>query len=114
MWFLFFFYLSLGIIAIIITPKRIAQYLYDKAQLVSQLRFGWLILFAVLGRHHMALVPFPSINFMCSIGVLPSHDRAYDHRDLMRLRLWHERLLHCRLRLFIRLLLGLCRPTAAV
>jgi len=36
------FYISLGIIIVVMTPARIAQALYDKAELLATTRYGWL------------------------------------------------------------------------
>lgn len=44
-WLIALFYVLLGVFFIVVTPSRIAQYLYDRARMLSQFRYGWLILF---------------------------------------------------------------------
>ncbi|KAG6872753.1 hypothetical protein C0995_006955 [Termitomyces sp. Mi166 len=45
-----------GIFVVIVTPGRIAQYLYDQAQLLAETRFGWLVLATSL-----VVVSFPPL-----------------------------------------------------
>lgn len=40
---------DVGVFFIVVTPSRIAQYLYDRARMLSQFRYGWLILFLSIG-----------------------------------------------------------------
>jgi len=42
------FYIALAAFFIIVTPARIFQWLYDLAQNLSHLQFGWLVLGAML------------------------------------------------------------------
>jgi uncharacterized membrane protein YdjX (TVP38/TMEM64 family) len=46
---LFVFYLSLGALVIIISPARIAQYLYDQARILAEAPFGSLALALAIG-----------------------------------------------------------------
>jgi hypothetical protein len=48
-WFLVLFYISLAVFVVLVTPKRIAQYLHDKAQLIAQHPLGWLLLGGLIG-----------------------------------------------------------------
>ncbi|KAF8221720.1 Golgi apparatus membrane protein TVP38 [Tricholoma matsutake] len=41
-WLVMLFYICLGTFIIVVTPSRIAQYLYDHARLLAETRFGWL------------------------------------------------------------------------
>ncbi|KAF8897443.1 Golgi apparatus membrane protein TVP38 [Infundibulicybe gibba] len=47
-WLVLLFYIALGIAVVVITPTRIAQYLYDHARLLAEMRFGWLALGAAI------------------------------------------------------------------
>ncbi|KAF9482492.1 Golgi apparatus membrane protein TVP38 [Pholiota conissans] len=47
-WMLLFFYMCMGVFIIVVTPSRIAQFMYDKTRLLAATRFGWLILLAAL------------------------------------------------------------------
>lgn len=49
LWALALFYVALGTFIIVIGPDRIAQFMYDLAQKIKHLRFGWLILGGLLG-----------------------------------------------------------------
>lgn len=40
-----------GIFIVIVTPARIAQFLYDKAKLLAATRFGWLGIITVMGMY---------------------------------------------------------------
>ncbi|KAH7922445.1 Golgi apparatus membrane protein TVP38, partial [Leucogyrophana mollusca] len=53
-WFLLFFYASLLLFIIVVTPGRIAQFVHDRAQDIRRLRYGSLILFLVI-----VLISFP-------------------------------------------------------
>ncbi|KAF9498443.1 Golgi apparatus membrane protein TVP38 [Pleurotus eryngii] len=53
-WLLILFYICIGIAVLVITPGRIAQFLYDKATWLASTRFGWMALFGA-----MVLVSFP-------------------------------------------------------
>lgn len=46
----------LGVFVIVVTPARIAQFLYDKAKLLAAARLGWLGLIATMGRSTSLLV----------------------------------------------------------
>lgn len=46
---LFVFYLALGVFVIIISPARIAQYLYDQARILAEAPFGSLALALAIG-----------------------------------------------------------------
>ncbi|CAL1701380.1 unnamed protein product [Somion occarium] len=48
LWALALFYVALGVFLIVIGPDRIGQTMYNLAQKISHLRFGWLILTAIL------------------------------------------------------------------
>ncbi|OBZ76629.1 Golgi apparatus membrane protein TVP38 [Grifola frondosa] len=43
------FYMSLGTFFILVGPDRIGQTMYDLAQKISHLRFGWLLLAGIIG-----------------------------------------------------------------
>ncbi|KAL0949723.1 hypothetical protein HGRIS_009763 [Hohenbuehelia grisea] len=47
-WLIVFFYICTGIAVVVITPSRIAQFLYDKARSLATLKFGWLALAAAI------------------------------------------------------------------
>ncbi|KAF8640059.1 hypothetical protein AX17_001301 [Amanita inopinata Kibby_2008] len=47
-WLLILFYASLGAFIIVVTPSRIAQFLYDQARKLAATRFGWLALCAAI------------------------------------------------------------------
>ena len=57
------FYVALGTFAVVVGADRIAQTMYDFAQRISHLRFGWMILVAILGEssiysmHRKSYVP---------------------------------------------------------
>ncbi|KAF4574876.1 Golgi apparatus membrane protein TVP38 [Pleurotus pulmonarius] len=53
-WLLILFYICIGIAVLVITPGRIAQFLYDKATWLASTRFGWMALFGAI-----VLVSFP-------------------------------------------------------
>jgi hypothetical protein len=38
-----------GLFIIVVTPNRIAQYLYDRARMLAETRFGWLALSGAIG-----------------------------------------------------------------
>lgn len=42
-------YITIVVVFIVITPARIFQWLYDLAQKLSHLEFGWLVLGAIIG-----------------------------------------------------------------
>lgn len=90
------FYAALGTSAYIIGADRIAQALYDFAQKISHLRFGWMILVGILGLHpiHYLCMPVDQ-RLLRSFRVLPACYGLHDHYNPMRLCLWHERVL-CR------------------
>jgi len=44
LWLVALFYVCLVALVIVVTPSRIAQYLYDRARMLAQFRFGWLVL----------------------------------------------------------------------
>ena len=48
-WSLAAFYVALGTFLVMVGADRIAQTMYDFAQQISHLRFGWMILGAMLG-----------------------------------------------------------------
>ncbi|EAU84702.1 hypothetical protein CC1G_00221 [Coprinopsis cinerea okayama7 len=43
-WLVILFYIAFGVFVIIVTPARIAQFLYDQAKLLAATRFGWVAL----------------------------------------------------------------------
>ncbi|KAF9006474.1 Golgi apparatus membrane protein TVP38 [Cyathus striatus] len=43
-WLLLLFYIAFGVFVIVVTPSRIAQFLYDHARMLAKTRFGWLAL----------------------------------------------------------------------
>ena len=49
MWSLALFYVALGSFLVWVGADRLAQSMYDFAQKISHLQFGWLILGAMLG-----------------------------------------------------------------
>ena len=53
MWGLALFYLALGSFLLWVGADRLAQTMYDFAQKISHLRFGWSILGAMLGAHYL-------------------------------------------------------------
>ncbi|KAH7916201.1 Golgi apparatus membrane protein TVP38 [Hygrophoropsis aurantiaca] len=53
-WFILFFYASLTLFIVLVTPGRIAQYLHDRAQDIQRLRYGAIILVLVI-----ILISFP-------------------------------------------------------
>ncbi|KAM6495971.1 Golgi apparatus membrane protein TVP38 [Amanita muscaria] len=55
-WALILFYACIGALIILITPSRIAQYLYDQAAHLASTNFGWLVLIAGL-----VVVSFPPL-----------------------------------------------------
>ena len=48
-WSIMLFYLALGAFLLWVGADRIAQTMYDFAQRISHLKFGWMILAAMLG-----------------------------------------------------------------
>lgn len=42
-----------GTFIIVVTPSRIAQYLYDHARLLAETRFGWLAMGGAIGGVHL-------------------------------------------------------------
>ncbi|KAG5716556.1 Golgi apparatus membrane protein TVP38 [Termitomyces sp. T112] len=55
-WLIVLFYICFGTFIIVVTPARIAQYLYDQAQLLAETHFGWLVLASLL-----VVVSFPPL-----------------------------------------------------
>ena len=55
-WSLLIFYVALGTFLIVVGADRIAQTMYDFAQKISHLRFGWTILLAMLGMSHASVI----------------------------------------------------------
>ncbi|KAF9452459.1 Golgi apparatus membrane protein TVP38 [Macrolepiota fuliginosa MF-IS2] len=55
-WLVALFYICLGAFIIIVTPARIAQYLYDKAKVLAETRYGWLSIGAMI-----VLISFPPL-----------------------------------------------------
>ncbi|TFK28827.1 Golgi apparatus membrane protein TVP38 [Coprinopsis marcescibilis] len=53
-WLLVLFYVAFGAFVFIVTPSRIAQFLYDQAKLLAATRLGWLGIIAA-----MILISFP-------------------------------------------------------
>jgi hypothetical protein len=48
-WLLMLFYICTGAFIVVVTPNRIAQYLYDCARSLALARFGWLALGGAIG-----------------------------------------------------------------
>ncbi|KAJ2931664.1 hypothetical protein H1R20_g5462, partial [Candolleomyces eurysporus] len=55
-WLVILFYICIGIFVVIVTPARIAQFLYDKAKLLAATRLGWLGIIAA-----MVCISFPPL-----------------------------------------------------
>ncbi|KAG6855104.1 Tlg2-vesicle protein [Blastosporella zonata] len=55
-WLVILFYICFGTFVIVVTPARIAQYLYDQARLLAETRFGWLALAGA-----MVVISFPPL-----------------------------------------------------
>ncbi|TFK43629.1 Golgi apparatus membrane protein TVP38 [Crucibulum laeve] len=55
-WLLALFYVCFGVFVIVVTPSRIAQYLYDRARMLAETRFGWLALGGAI-----VLISFPPL-----------------------------------------------------
>lgn len=54
-WGAVFFYIALATFFIVVKPSVIFQWLYDLAQKLSHLRFGWLALGGIIGESHVML-----------------------------------------------------------
>ena len=59
-WSLLLFYVALGTFLVVVGADRIAQSMYDLAQKISHLPYGWMILGAMLGIAY----------FICDIYIL--------------------------------------------
>lgn len=57
MWALLLFYIALGTTFLLIGPSNIAQFFYDLAHDLSNLKYGWLILGAAIGNVLSVFVP---------------------------------------------------------
>ncbi|KAG6918923.1 Tlg2-vesicle protein [Tephrocybe rancida] len=55
-WLVILFYISFGAFVVVVTPARIAQYLYDHARMLAEMRFGWLALAGA-----MVVISFPPL-----------------------------------------------------
>ncbi|KAF9263501.1 Golgi apparatus membrane protein TVP38 [Marasmius fiardii PR-910] len=64
-WLLALFYICLGIFVIVISPSRIAQFLYDQAKKLSEMRFGWLVLGGAI-----ILISFPPLTGHSTLSTL--------------------------------------------
>ncbi|KAF8639453.1 hypothetical protein AX16_010308 [Volvariella volvacea WC 439] len=58
-----------GVLIIVLTPSRIAQYLYDHATMLAQFRFGWLVLsLAIVGISFPPLVGHTTLVTLCGFA----------------------------------------------
>jgi hypothetical protein len=73
--------------------STVAQYLYDVAQRLSHLRFGWLILGAVIGTRFAAAFLIAYTDIPTSNDLLSSIRWSYNYGNTMRVCVWNERLL---------------------
>ncbi|KAK1236737.1 Tlg2-vesicle protein [Marasmius sp. AFHP31] len=64
-WLLGLFYLCLGVFVIVVSPSRIAQFLYDQATKLSQTQFGWLVLGAAI-----VVISFPPLTGHSTLSTL--------------------------------------------
>ncbi|RDB22457.1 Golgi apparatus membrane protein TVP38 [Hypsizygus marmoreus] len=55
-WLVILFYICAGVFVVIVTPSRIAQYLYDHARMLAETWFGWLALAGAI-----VLMSFPPL-----------------------------------------------------
>ncbi|EDR12371.1 uncharacterized protein LACBIDRAFT_311702 [Laccaria bicolor S238N-H82] len=66
------FYLSLGVLVIIISPARIAQYLYDQAHILAEAPFGSLALALAIGLYtYLRLITATHIHSIVCISFPP-------------------------------------------
>lgn len=98
-------------------PSKVTQAFYDFGQELANFRFGWLILGSVLGTPYVYTFDCPCWPFLTNMNSYPvfpsSHVLYYSHFAL-RLRLWHERLLHSRPSCNDRLCINICDSTIAL
>ncbi|KAK0190993.1 hypothetical protein F5146DRAFT_579775 [Armillaria mellea] len=63
------FYLCSGAFVVIVSPSRIAQYLYDQASRLSHMRLGWLILTgAIVGVSFPPLIGHSTLLTLCGFA----------------------------------------------
>jgi len=94
----FLFIGTAGGITIIVTPAEVAQYLYDKAELLAATRYGWLGLGTAIGVFFVHLLQILSLITISHYLVSPFHWTQYSVYPSW-FCIWHERFLHCRIRI---------------
>ncbi|KAK0242727.1 Golgi apparatus membrane protein TVP38 [Armillaria nabsnona] len=68
-WLLMLFYLCLGAFVVVVSPSRIAQFLYDQASRLSHMRLGWLILTgAIVGVSFPPLIGHSTLLTLCGFA----------------------------------------------
>ncbi|KAK0486917.1 Golgi apparatus membrane protein TVP38 [Armillaria luteobubalina] len=68
-WLLMLFYLCLGAFIVVVSPSRIAQFLYDQASRLSHMRLGWLILTgAIVGVSFPPLIGHSTLLTLCGFA----------------------------------------------
>ena len=96
---------------IIVTPSRIAQYLYDRSRMLAETPFGWLALAATIGVL-FSLNPIHRnwVQWCTSDHLIPSFRRPYNSSHFMRLCIWNEGLLYRCFRVTNRCCARICGP----
>lgn len=97
------FYIGLGTV-LILKGAAIAQAMHDVAQKLSHMKYGWLVIIGFMGASSplsaispCALLPAPDLTPVFrfhSCHFIPTHDGSHDNRDVVRLRVRHEGVLH--------------------
>ena len=103
----FFFIGTAGAVIIIVTPAEVAQYSYDKAELLAATRYGWLGLGTAIGVFFVHLLRILSFIIISHYLVSPFHRTQHSVYPSW-LCIWHERFLHCRIRIHYWIRFCLC------
>jgi len=69
LWSLVLFYICLGLLVYFLTPKRILQFLYDKAQAISHIPLGWVIfVIAIVVSSFPPLIGYTTVVTLCGFA----------------------------------------------
>ncbi len=116
-WSLIAFYTALGTFFGIVGADKIAQTMYNVAQKISHLQFGWLILVAAMSTsitHVLLPATFISHDHICSCHIIPAMYGIHDHCHPVRLCIRHEGILRRQCRNTPRIRGDLCCAALAI
>jgi hypothetical protein len=85
------FYACLIIFIVLVTPSRIAQFMYDLTQGIRRIPYGSFIIMAVVGAPFHVTLPLVLLN-MCSPDFIPSFHWLYNAHESLWFHLWYARI----------------------